>query len=503
MRISRPSLTFSIMAFLGCLLLVTWFLFSLIAFRTAANDLYAQKLQLARTQLATFVSNLPDTVFTYTEKSLPSASLAVTYAQKLSEDNDFIRLSLVDINNRCIYTSGREGSDILLPFSGVVQTGTNNYVLADGSGVAWVVPVKRDGMLYGRAGLVLSLDSEKNRLNRSRQLYLAYFVLDFILLLGLGSYILTRIVVTPVNRLLTATEKIIDGNYGQRVRVSGSAELAELGESFNTMSATLNAKDEQVKSHVVALETANSELRQAREEALRTEKMASIGLLAAGMAHEIGTPLASIMGYAELMSNDELDATSVRDYARRISQDSSRIDRIVRGLLDYARPSTGENEPVDVRQVVLDTIELLSQQGVFKNISVSTQFDGSSPTVLADSCQLQQVLINLMVNGRDAMPEGGELSVAVAFVETGFSAHSSGSVRIDVNDSGSGIPEENIASIFDPFFTTKPPGRGTGLGLAISGRIIEGLGGRISVESHLGEGSRFSVWLPVCSGKEA
>lgn len=492
----RPSLIVSIMAFLGFMLVLTWLLFSLLAFKTAANDLYAQKGEHVRTLLATFVSQLPESIPTYPEAIITPDSSASIYVQKLADDPAFIRLTFLDRNGKPIFSAGREGSDVYLPFAGAAAMAEGSFIHPDGTGITHVISVVRSGAPAGRAGLMVSLASEKHRLSRTRQMLLAYFALDFILLLGLGSYILSRIIVNPINRLLAATQRITGGQYGQWLHVSGSAELAGLAESFNEMSATLLNKDRQVTEQVAALEKANSALRQAREEALRSEKMASIGLLAAGMAHEVGTPLASIMGYAELLTGEEADNAATQDYARRISQDCARIDRIVRGLLDYSRPRTSEVEPVDIRQVVQETVELLAQQGAFKNVEVSTFFDAVLPRALADPHQLQQVLINLMLNGRDAMPDGGTLALRARADDEGLPGRAGGSVRIDVLDSGSGIPPENLGSLFDPFFTTKPPGMGTGLGLAIVARILEGLGGRISVQSKVGTGSCFTLWLP-------
>jgi len=495
----RPSLIVSIMAFLGFMLVLTWLLFSLLAFKTAANDLYAQKGEHARTLLATFVSQLPETIPSYPEAIISPDSSASIYVQKLADDPAFVRLTLLDRNAKPVFSAGREGTDVYLPFSGIAADSVGSYIQPDGSGIAHTITVSRNGIPAGRAGLVVSLASEKNRLSRSRQMLLAYFALDFILLLGLGSYILSRIIVNPVNRLLAATQKITSGQYGQWLHVSGSAELAGLAESFNEMSATLLNKDRQVTEQVAALESVNNDLRKAREEALRSEKMASIGLLAAGMAHEIGTPLASIMGYAELLTGEEPGNAAIQDYSRRISQDCARIDRIVRGLLDYSRPRKSEMEPVDVCRVVQETIDLLKQQGAFKRIEVTTFFDEQISAAQADPHQLQQVLINLMLNGRDAMPDGGTLALRVKDDEEQRAGRSGKCVRIDVMDSGSGIADEHLGSLFDPFFTTKPPGRGTGLGLAIVARIIEGFGGRIVVQSKVGTGSCFTVWLPAVS----
>ena len=488
----RPSLTVSIMAFLGFLLVMTWLLFSFLAFKTSANDLYAQKGEHARTLLATFVSQLPDNLPVFPEGIISPDSSASIYVQKLSDDAAFTRLTLLDINGKAIFTAGRDGSDVFLPFSGIQTPSDGGGILPDGSGIAKVISVTRNGITVGRAGLLLSLAAENSRLHRTRQMFAAYFVLDFIMLMGLGSFILSRIVVNPINRLLSATGKITGGQYGQRLRVSGSSELARLAESFNEMSTALQNKDQQVSEHVAALEKVNTDLRQAREEAIRTEKMASIGLLAAGMAHEIGTPLASIMGYAELASAELPENRAIQDYARRMSADCARIDRIVRGLLDYSRPHVSSIESADVRQVATATLELLSQQGAFKRVNVSMAIDEGLPLVKADPHQLQQVLINLLLNSRDALADNGALALKAKLDNE--------QLRIDVYDNGSGIAAENLKFIFDPFFTTKPPGKGTGLGLAIAARIIEGFGGRITVKSKLGTGTCFTVWLPLKLG---
>ena len=493
MALYRPSLTFSIMAFLAFLLILTWLLFSLLTFKTAANDLYAQKGEYARTLVATFISQLPDPLPVYPEGFISGDLPAVSYIQKLAEDAMFKRLTLLDINGKVIFSAGREGNDPYLPFSGLPTSALGSFITADGSGISHLMPVMHNGNAIGKAGLLLSLASEKARLNKSRQMVLAYFILDFVLLLVLGSFMLSRIVVIPINRLLAATERISDGNYGQRLHISGSVELARLAESFNLMLMSLQTKERQVREQMAALERANQDLQQAREEAVRTEKMASIGLLAAGMAHEIGTPLASIMGYAELTAAEQPDNQALQDYARRMSDDCSRIDRIVRGLLDYSRPRGAGDSRADVRQLISSTIELLHQQGAFKGIQVSLDDEEGLPEALADPHQLQQVLINVLLNSRDAMPDGGKLLISVRTVEQ--------NIWIDISDNGVGIPEAEMKHIFDPFFTTKQPGRGTGLGLAISTRIIDGFGGSIVAESRPDEGSCFSIRLPIAADR--
>lgn len=502
MRKLRFSLTVSILAFISCLLLLTWLLFSVLAFKTAANDLYAQKGEHARVLLATFVNQLPEVIPAFPEGMIAMNSPAALFAQKLSEEVSFIRLTLLDVNGKPVFTLGRDESDIYRPFSVAARQKEGSFVTPDGGAVIHIIPILRNNASVGSAGLIVSLSAEKARLTRSRQVLMAYFAIDFILLLALGSFILSRIMVRPIDRLLAATEKITGGQYGHQVRVTGSSELARLAESFNGMSVTLQQKEQEVIKHVAALERANHDLQQAREEAIRTEKMASIGLLAAGMAHEIGTPLASIMGYAEMASGEQIDSDTIKDYARRISDDCTRIDRIVRGLLDYSRPQGSTLQPCNIGRLVTETIDLITRQGACKGVVISMRLDEKPSTAPVDPHQLQQVLINLILNSRDALPPGGKILVRVKAAGAVSGSGESDGIRIEVLDNGNGIPEEHLKKIFDPFFTTKSPGKGTGLGLAISARIIESFGGKIAVQSTQGTGTCFSIWLPLSAEQE-
>jgi signal transduction histidine kinase len=294
------------------------------------------------------------------------------------------------------------------------------------------------------------------------------------------------------------------------------------------MLKALRDKRDEVESHVESLEQANCELQSARAETIRSEKMASVGLLAAGMAHEIGTPLAAIIGYAGIL-RDELAADPVKaDYLHRIEGDAGRIDRIVRDLLNYARPAPVSYEEIEVEPFLAETVDMLKSQGVFKMVELVLVAAEGLPPLFADWHQLQQVMTNLLINARDAMPGGGTLHLTAASAQfqpaigeetpaahapflgrrrddfkgvfltpflAGGGAHPC--VTIEVRDTGEGIDEENLGRIFDPFFTTKEPGKGPGLGLAISARIVDSLGGRITVASARGRGTSFTVWLPV------
>jgi two-component system NtrC family sensor kinase len=269
-----------------------------------------------------------------------------------------------------------------------------------------------------------------------------------------------------------------------------------------------------------------------------------VGQLAAGVAHEIGNPISSVLGYTELLLAGGT-GEEAQDSLRRIRGEVERIDRIVRGLLDFARPLPRQLEDIEVNPLIDEAAELARhRKGVRHKVRFERRLAEGLPKVRADRAQLVQVLVNLMLNGVDAMPEGGELRLATRLVEPppeeleavfgqafggqAFGGHGSGGparrrddppgadfsrlraapaapaprgparfVEVEVADTGCGIAAEKLSRVFDPFYTTKPPGAGTGLGLAISLRIVRSFGGAIRVSSRLGEGSRFQVLLPV------
>jgi len=523
MKQFRFSLSFLILSSLSFILVLTWVLLSLISFTTAESDLFQQKSDKARILLASFTALVPP------DLAAVASSPAGTMAARLAREEEFVGLAVAGRDGAVLYRLGAEVPDDGM-VAETVATGAEAARFTEGRGtLRRYAPLVQGGSIVGAARLELSLEGEQKLLTRSRHLFLAYCVLDFLLLLGVGSLLLSRFIVVPVRRLLATTERIGRGDYSHRAAVGGGREIAELAQSFNGMVDALRAKQEESERHVRSLERANRELQEAREEALRSEKLASVGLLAAGTAHEIGTPLTAIMGYLGLLRDELADDPRRVDYLRRMERDAERIDRIVRDLLDFARPSPGTEATIDAAALVAGTVEMLELQGVFKGIRVTVQAEEGVPPLVADPHQLQQVLINLFINARDAMPHGGTLEVRISpghFTPTlqaeGVSVPAIGRrrgdfggafqapfapegepvscVQIDVADTGCGIAQEKLERIFDPFFTTKEPGKGTGLGLAIAARIVDSLGGRITVESVVGKGTRFVIRLPAGQG---
>jgi signal transduction histidine kinase len=220
-----------------------------------------------------------------------------------------------------------------------------------------------------------------------------------------------------------------------------------------------------------------------------SDKMASIGLLAAGVAHEVNTPLTGISSYAQMLLDGTDETDPKTQILRKIERQTFRAARIVNGLLNLARPATADAGPVDLHGVINDVLSLLEHQLKGGSIQVRKDLGASDAVVRGIEHKLQQVFLNLFLNARDAMPKGGWLSVSTR--------NQDASLVVEVGDTGSGIPSEFLSRIYDPFFTTKPIGQGTGLGLSITYGIVQEHNGTIACDSTPGQGTRFVLSLPL------
>jgi signal transduction histidine kinase len=331
------------------------------------------------------------------------------------------------------------------------------------------------------------------------------------------------------------TKRISDGDFSQSLELTSKNEMGQLMESFNRMIEKLKGNQESLGNYLASLESTNKQLKEAQEELIRTEKLASIGRFAAGVAHEVGNPLGAILGYTSILRKEGIGREESEDYMMRIEKEIERINKIVRELLNFARPSKFEIHDVEVNKIIESTLSLLSYQKNFKNIQTELDLQSDLPLVKGDDSQLSQVFINIVLNAIDAMPNGGTLQIQTKgyvvqslysdrsqqiyasrrksdpvesdyshlrkhhLFSSGLTKFSRGDrlVKVGITDTGSGIKKEDLENIFDPFFTTKAPDQGTGLGLSISLKIVESLGGEIRVESEVGKGTIFEVFLPA------
>jgi len=323
-----------------------------------------------------------------------------------------------------------------------------------------------------------------------------YIMVSYIAMFGLtvaifGWRLISKLIVQPLRVLLDATEKAGQGELEHRVPILENNEIGDLAISFNNMIESLSENRSTLEEHVSELEVLNQDLARTQRELLSSEKLASVGRLAAGVAHEIGNPLASISGYLGIVGKRDYLKDLDREMIERIQSEVGRINEIIMELLDYSRPHEKSEEMIDLNDSVESALTLLSAQKGFEKIDLKTEFS-DLPSFMGSKSAIQQVIMNLVLNSAYAMPDGGTLIIKTAKKEINGTA---GSVLF-VKDTGTGISESELGSIFDPFFTTKDPGEGTGLGLSVCQRIIEDLNGKISVSSLEGEGTEFSVWIP-------
>jgi signal transduction histidine kinase len=225
------------------------------------------------------------------------------------------------------------------------------------------------------------------------------------------------------------------------------------------------------------------------DQLVQNEKLTSIGLLAAGVAHEVNTPLAVISSYSQMLRKQIPPGDSGFKLLEKITAQTFRASEIVNNLLSFSRMNAAEFSTVNIHKVINDTLSLLEHPLKTSRVRVNANLLAEAPTVTGNAGKLQQVFLNLFLNARDAMPDGGALDVRTAIVD--------GRIEIVVTDSGAGISREHIKKIYDPFFTTKTAGKGTGLGLSVSYGIVQEHGGSISVESNVGRGTSFRLDFPL------
>lgn len=370
-------------------------------------------------------------------------------------------------------------------------------------------PIRGDGDVVAGFSLVFSLENIYRNLKHSQQILFLYIFITVGLLLFIGVYRVSRLYLQPLARLARRAEDYKENDEILFAVRKEDNELQRLSNSLNGLLRRLSADKQKLRATVASLETANAELKRAQSEIIRAEKLASVGRLSAGIAHEIGNPIGIVTGYLELLKHAEIPPEERVEFLDRAQQEIERISAIIRQLLEISRPSPGSCQPVSVHALIEDMIEGLSLQPFMSHLRLKHAFQAKADTVRLDSNQLRQVFLNLIINAADAVSAKGSDSrgeLAIVTENTSSAEEIPGMVRnwiqIHFRDNGTGIAAENMDSIFDPFFTTKEPGKGTGLGLAVSFRIVESAGGRLRAESTVGEGTIMTVSLPVLSVPE-
>jgi two-component system NtrC family sensor kinase len=308
-------------------------------------------------------------------------------------------------------------------------------------------------------------------------------------------YFSTSRMIRPLQRMAAATQEIAKGTLSHKVEVKSRDEIGALAESFNQMTEHLQEANEKLvewgKTLEKKVEERTQELREIQAHLIQSEKLASIGKLAAGIAHEINNPLGGILIYSHLILEDTPKGSPHSENLKKIVRETTRCKEIVKGLLNFARPKEPEMAPTDIHDLLDKCLALTEGQALFQNIHIEKSYVPMCPRIIADGGQLQQVFMNIILNAAEAMDGNGTLTLRTSLDPNREE------VVVEIADTGHGIKEEDKRRLFEPFFTTKEVGKGTGLGLAISYGIVKKHQGTIDVRSEVGQGAAFAVRLPI------
>ena len=325
---------------------------------------------------------------------------------------------------------------------------------------------------------------EQKYIDLKNQTVLVFLAISLsgILLTTVLSLLLAQTISLPIKVLAGASRELAQGNLDVKVQNVTHDELGELADSFNAMATALKDRDQKLKEY-------------AKKKIMESERLALIGQLSANVAHELNNPLQGIVTYASLALEKESFDELCKQNINKIVIQANRCRDIIRGLLDFSRQKSPDKTLCNINALLESCISLVENQALFHNIEIVMNLDHSLPMIIVDPSQIERVFLNLIINAAEAMEGTGRLTITTIMDPADHS------IDVDVQDSGPGIPPENIEKIFDPFFTTKETGHGVGLGLAISYGIVKEHKGKLSVESKLGKGTTFTVSLSLTEVK--
>jgi len=359
---------------------------------------------------------------------------------------------------------------------------------------------KKDQKILGVLEADYSLATIDSQIKQRKVATATFGILFTILASVILCIILWIIVISPLLKLTDGMRNVSRGDLDTRIDIERKDEIGILSTTFNAMTKEIKTSREKLENWAKELEEEvakkTEEIRRGQEQYIHTEKLASLGRMAAGVAHEINSPLTGIVTFAHLMlkrlpPDNKMD----REDLEVIIEQAERCSKIIKGLLGFSRAIPAEKNEMNTNQTIQHAVSMIHNQAKFHNVHIELDLKQTLPVVAADASQIEQVFLNLLINAADAMNDKGTITIKTGETMVDDKTY----IEVEFTDTGPGIPEENISRLFEPFFTTKPVGKGTGLGLAVSHGIIRKHGGHIIVKSLPGKGSSFFVRLPLQS----
>jgi len=466
-------------------------LISLVVFRVSEREIRRQQQQSAEQVFISIETTIESLL---RDQNMPGdAENLRSYLNRLAAAMDCDMLILTDRNNRVLASAGpAETHAPAVPVAS--RTLTHSLQRDNRRTVIRHVcsgPVMDGTHVLGYLTIGFPAVQTNERISAAARMIVLYMIIDGVIIFFFGMFLLSRYVVRPVRRLSLDMQALAGG-------VLPPVETPPSGNEIDTLAATIKAlytglKQEQHNTAAQLLEITakNRQLEQARHEILQSEKMASVGRLAAGIAHEIGNPAGILTGYIHMLKEGGIGEDQRDDFLARMACEVERISTTIRELLNFAQPSSGQAAPVQLNDIISECCALFGYQPEAQTCRVVFEPGEPLPALYANARMLQQLVVNIMLNARDAMPGGGTLRISTRQLPD------RSAIELAIADTGCGIAPEHTPLIFDPFFTTKEPGRGTGLGLSNAHRIVELHGGSIHVESEPGRGTRFIILFPI------
>lgn len=419
----------------------------------------------------------------------------------LALNRDLVRFSLISPSGRRLYQSSvfdnfshlqlhAIGKGDLMSRLKANRTTLLTHHLVDGSRILDLIEpaFSPTGQQVVSLRYLISYDSIDARMQESRR---HFITVAFMALFGCFVMVslVARKITHPIKVLTNGARSLSRGELDTRITTQSHDELGSLAQAFNDMAANLSANREELTKKNEALSTANENLKSMQEQLLRSERLAAIGQLAAGVSHEIDNPVGIILGHAELLLEDLKDDDPMREDVISIIEECRRCKRITGGLLGFARLPVGSNTAVDLRTLIEEAVNSLRPQKLFKDLDLKVDSTEERFYVKGDADQLRQVLINILLNAAQAMDGKGLIHI--------FMEKSEDEVVINLDDSGPGIDEQNLEKIFQPFYSTKAQGQGTGLGLPLCRKLVEAQKGQIIAQKAPSGGARITMRLPL------